>query len=98
MGCSTRCAEWNYLFGALLMQTRETEKAIMYLSVAAHQRPDSAKYARALAEARKLAEDMYCVQFASIPDFIVRMRAAKFIPHTDMERFPSIRKKLPENR
>ena len=51
-----------------------------------------------LAEARKLAGDMYCVQFASIPDFIVRMRAAKFIPHPDLERFPSIREKLPENR
>ena len=51
-----------------------------------------------LAEARKLAGDMYCVQFASIPDFIVRMRAAKFIPHTDLARFPSIRDALPENR
>ena len=48
------------------------------------------------AEARHLAENMYCVQFASIPDFIVRMRGAKFIPHTDMERFPRIAAKLPE--
>ena len=54
MNCSTRCAEWNYLFGALLMQTRETEKALIYLSVAAHQCPDSVKYARALAEAQRL--------------------------------------------
>ena len=44
-----------------------------------------------LAEAKELAENMYCVQFASIPDFLVRMQAAKFIPHTDMGRFPSIR-------
>lgn len=49
-----------------------------------------------LTEARKLAGSMYCVQFASIPDFIVRMRGAKFIPHTDMERFPRIAKNLPE--
>ena len=43
-----------------------------------------------LAEAKALAENMYCVQFASIPDFLVRMQAAKFIPHTDMARFPSV--------
>ena len=43
-----------------------------------------------LQEVRDLAENMYCVQFASIPDFLVRMQAAKFIPHTDMSRFPSI--------
>ncbi|MBQ1281377.1 MAG: DUF4445 domain-containing protein [Oscillospiraceae bacterium] len=42
-----------------------------------------------LAEAKALAESIYCVQFASIPDFLVRMQAAKFIPHTDMSRFPS---------
>ncbi len=41
-----------------------------------------------------LAENMYCVQFASIPDFLVRMQAAKFIPHTDMEKYPSIQEKL----
>ena len=45
-------------------------------------------------EARELAENMYCVQFASVPDFLVRMQGAKFIPHTDMERYPSVRKRL----
>ena len=43
-----------------------------------------------LAEAKALAENIYCVQFASIPDFLVRMQAAKFIPHTDLKRFPSV--------
>ena len=43
-----------------------------------------------LQEAKKLAENIYCVQFASIPDFLIRMQAAKFIPHTDMSRFPSV--------
>ena len=43
-----------------------------------------------LPEALELAENMYCVQFASIPDFLVRMQAAKFIPHTDMGRCPSV--------
>ena len=47
-----------------------------------------------LREAKELAENMYCVQFASIPDFLVRMQAAKFIPHTDMTRYPSIQRQL----
>lgn len=54
MGFSTRCAEWNYLFGAVLMRMAETEKALIYLSVAAHQNPNSVKYARALNEARRV--------------------------------------------
>lgn len=53
MGFTTRCAEWNYLFGAVLMRLCETEKALIYLSVAAHQNPNSVKYARALNEARR---------------------------------------------
>lgn len=56
MGVTTRCAEWNYLFGALLMRTAEYEKGVIYLSVAAHQRPDELKYVRALEGARRLAE------------------------------------------
>jgi len=47
-----------------------------------------------LQEAQQLAESIYCVQFASIPDFLVRMQAAKFIPHTDLDRFPAIQSKL----
>lgn len=52
MSFTTRCAEWNYLFGAVLMCLRETEKALIYLSVAVHQNPANVKYARALNEAR----------------------------------------------
>ena len=44
-----------------------------------------------LEEARHLAENIYCLQFASLPDFLVRMQAAKFIPHTDLRRFPSVK-------
>lgn len=47
-----------------------------------------------LQELHMLCETMYCVQFASIPDFLIRMQAAKFIPHTDMERYPSIKDRL----
>ena len=45
---------------------------------------------------RYLTENLYCVQFASVPDFIVRMHAAKFIPHTDMNRYPRIAARLAE--
>ena len=45
-------------------------------------------------EANRLAEHTYCFQFASVPDFLVRMQAAKFIPHTDMNRFPTVQEKL----
>ena len=44
-----------------------------------------------LADAKCLAENIYCVQFASVPDFLVRMQAAKFIPHTDLNRFPTVK-------
>ena len=54
MGMSTRCAEWNYLFGWILMHNDEVEKALIYLSVAAHQKPECAQYALAL----KKAQDM----------------------------------------
>lgn len=49
-------------------------------------------------EARQLCESMFCVQFASIPDFLIRMQAAKFIPHTDMDRYPSIKKALTQRK
>ena len=48
-----------------------------------------------LREARELAESIYCVQFASIPDFLIRMQGAKFIPHTDLNRYPSVKNSLP---
>ena len=49
-----------------------------------------------LQDIHQLLDTIYCVQFASIPDFLVRMQAAKFIPHTDMNRYPRIQAKLPE--
>ena len=47
-----------------------------------------------LEEAQALAQSIYCLQFASVPDFLIRMQAAKFIPHTDMRRYPSIQARL----
>lgn len=47
-----------------------------------------------LQELQELTDKIYCIQFASIPDFLIRMQAAKFLPHTDLSRYPSIAKKL----
>ncbi|MBQ9967790.1 MAG: DUF4445 domain-containing protein [Oscillospiraceae bacterium] len=47
-----------------------------------------------LQEAAELAGKIYCVQFASIPDFLIRMQAARFLPHTDLERFPTVKNSL----
>lgn len=52
MNIATRCAEWNYLFGAILLKTSDVQKALIYLGVAARQQPANAKYARALKEAQ----------------------------------------------
>lgn len=43
-----------------------------------------------------LCEEMHCVQFASIPDFLIRMYASRFIPHTDMSLYPSVAERLRE--
>lgn len=37
-----------------------------------------------------LLETVYCIQFASMPDFLIKMQASKFIPHTDMRMYPSV--------
>ena len=55
MGLNTRCAEWNYLFGKVLIQSNHLDKALIYLSVAAHQKPDCALYTQALREAQQLS-------------------------------------------
>lgn len=47
-----------------------------------------------LEDIRYFTETLYCVQFASIPDFLIRMQAAKFVPHTDMKRYPTILQRL----
>ncbi len=55
-------------------------------------------YEYRIEDIQSLTENMYCIQFASIPDFLVRMLSAKFIPHTDRNRFPTIREQLEERR
>lgn len=53
MSFATRSAEWNYLFGEMLIKCKEYSKASIYLSVAAHQNPGEPKYARALERVRQ---------------------------------------------
>ena len=54
-----RSAEWNYLFGAVLLRLGETEKATMYFGLAVRQDPDSVQYRSAYrsAEAIKSREN-----------------------------------------
>ena len=67
LGCfTTRCAEWNYLFGAVLLKTSDVQKALIYLGVAARQQPDNAKYARALKEAQLSVQPAARRGFASL--------------------------------
>lgn len=48
-----RSAEWNYLLGMILLKTNDINKAKIYLSIAAHQRPGVARYAEALKTAEE---------------------------------------------
>ena len=58
MQISTRRAEWNYLFGLMLLHRQEYEKALVYLSVAAHQQPENKKYAHMERVARGIHESV----------------------------------------
>lgn len=50
-----------------------------------------------LRDIRYFQETVYYIQFASMPDFLIKMQAAKFIPHTNLEQYPSVLAKLAEN-
>ena len=52
MRMDTRCAEWNYLFGRLLVETGRRERAVTYLTVAVHQNPRERAYRELLEKAR----------------------------------------------
>lgn len=56
MEVSTRRAEWNHLFGLMLLHRHEYEKALIYLSVAAHQQPENETYLRMERVARGILE------------------------------------------
>lgn len=47
-----------------------------------------------LQDVRYFQQTIYYIQFGSIPDFLIKMQAAKFIPHTDMNQYPTVAAKL----
>ena len=47
---------------------------------------------------RHICENIYYLEFAQFPDFIMKMSAAGFFPHTDLESYPSVIKKMSERR
>lgn len=51
---------------------------------------------RILDELDDILEKMVYIQFGAVEDFLELMVAAQAIPHTDLERYPSVRKKLKE--
>lgn len=54
MRVATRNAEWNYLFGAVLLRLGEYEKAVLYFGVAARQRPANSQYRAAYRSAEAI--------------------------------------------
>lgn len=66
MEIATRCAEWNYLFGAMLLKTLEREKALIYLGVAVHQQPENTKYVQAYKDALHAREGKHAGLFSRI--------------------------------
>lgn len=51
-----------------------------------------------LEELDEILELMSYVQFGAVDDFLHRMVAARALPHTDLERYPSVKKRLEERR
>lgn len=54
MRVATRSAEWNYLFGAVLLRLGEIEKAVLYFGIASRQRPGNAQYQSAYLSAEAI--------------------------------------------
>jgi hypothetical protein len=44
LNVATRSAEWNYLFGAVMLKLGEYEKAVLYFGIASRQRPQNQQY------------------------------------------------------
>ena len=56
MRIETRTAEWNYLFGAVLLRLGEYEKAVLYFGIAARQRPANQQYRTAYISAEMIRD------------------------------------------
>ena len=51
---ATRSAEWNYLFGAVMLKLGEYEKAVLYFGIASRQRPQNQQYKTAYQSAETM--------------------------------------------
>ena len=54
MRIAARSAEWNYLFGAILLRQGEYEKAVLYFGIAARQKPHNQQYRAAYMSAEAI--------------------------------------------
>ncbi len=45
-------------------------------------------------EIGRILPDIHYLQFASVEDFVPRMQAAKFFPHTDLDAWPTVKEEL----
>lgn len=75
---ATRSAEWNYLFGAVMLRLGEYEKAVLYLGIASRQRPQNTQYrtaflsAEVIRDRRKGREIIEKIKHPFAPKKIVR--------------------------
>lgn len=46
----------------------------------------------------EICKRIYYLEFAQFPDFIIKMGAAGFFPHTDLETYPSVLQKIEERK
>ena len=54
LNVATRSAEWNYLFGAVMLKLGEYEKAVLYFGIASRQRPQNQQYKTAYQSAETM--------------------------------------------
>ena len=54
LNVAIRSAEWNYLFGSVMLKLGEYEKAVLYFGIAARQRPQNQQYKSAYRSAETM--------------------------------------------
>ena len=75
MRIDARNAEWNYLFGATLLRLGEYERAVLYFSIAAHQKPLNQQYRAAYMSAEAIRDKKRSQRFmARVKRALTRQR------------------------
>ena len=54
LNVAIRSAEWNYLFGSVMLKLGEYEKAVLYFGIASRQRPQNQQYKTAYQSAETM--------------------------------------------